>query len=81
MKNYHLDPDAPHELTPAGLEALDAAPIDYSDIPPLEGDSGDYTIDRDKWQKNLTLDDIMESIQRRQSAAQPVHQRRTEPRR
>lgn len=38
MKNYKLDPNALHELTLAELQALDAAPIDYSDIPPLGGD-------------------------------------------
>jgi hypothetical protein len=24
--------------------------------------SGDYTVDRDKWQKDLTLDQVLESI-------------------
>lgn len=38
MKHYRLDPHAPHELTAAELKALDAAPIDHSDIPPLEDD-------------------------------------------
>lgn len=38
MKHYRLDPDAPHELTAAELKALDAAPVDYSDIPPLGDD-------------------------------------------
>jgi uncharacterized protein (DUF4415 family) len=35
MKRYRLDPKKPRKLTPAEARRLDAAPIDYSDIPPL----------------------------------------------
>jgi uncharacterized protein (DUF4415 family) len=35
MKRYRLDPKKPRQLTPAEARRLDAAPIDYSDIPPL----------------------------------------------
>jgi uncharacterized protein (DUF4415 family) len=35
MKRYRLDPKKPRRLTPAEARRLDAAPIDYSDIPPL----------------------------------------------
>jgi len=28
-------------------------------------ETGDYTRDRDKWQKDLTLDEILESIRKR----------------
>jgi uncharacterized protein (DUF4415 family) len=35
MKRYQLDPKKPRQLTPAEARRLDAAPIDYSDIPPL----------------------------------------------
>ena len=38
MQRYRPYPQAPHELTAAELKALDAAPIDYSDIPPLGDD-------------------------------------------
>jgi uncharacterized protein (DUF4415 family) len=35
MKRYRLDPNKPRQLTPSEARRLDAAPIDYSDIPPL----------------------------------------------
>lgn len=35
MKRYRLNPKKPRRLTPAEARRLDAAPIDYSDIPPL----------------------------------------------
>ena len=35
MKRYRLDPKKPRQLTPAEARRLGAAPIDYSDIPPL----------------------------------------------
>jgi len=35
MKRYRLDPKKPRRLTTAEARRLDAAPIDYSDIPPL----------------------------------------------
>jgi uncharacterized protein (DUF4415 family) len=35
MKRYRLDPQKPRKLTPAEARRLAAAPIDYSDIPPL----------------------------------------------
>ncbi len=35
MKRSRLDPKKPRRLTPAEARRLDAAPIDYSDIPPL----------------------------------------------
>ena len=35
MKRYRLDPAKPRQLTPAEARRLVAAPIDYSDIPPL----------------------------------------------
>jgi uncharacterized protein (DUF4415 family) len=35
MKRYRLDPKMPRQLTPAEARRLDAAPIDYSDIPQL----------------------------------------------
>ena len=35
MKRYRLDPQNPRKLTPAEARRLDAAPIDYSDIPQL----------------------------------------------
>ncbi len=35
MKRYRLNPKRPRKLTPAQERRLDAAPIDYSDIPPL----------------------------------------------
>ena len=35
MKRYGLDPKKPRKLTPAEARRLDAARIDYSDIPPL----------------------------------------------
>jgi uncharacterized protein (DUF4415 family) len=35
MKRYQLDPKKPRQLTPAEARRLEAAPIDYSDIPPL----------------------------------------------
>lgn len=38
MQRYRPYPQAPHELTAAELKALDAAPIDYSDIPLLGDD-------------------------------------------
>lgn len=38
MKRYRLDPKKPRRLTPAEERRLDATPIDYSDIPPLNGE-------------------------------------------
>jgi uncharacterized protein (DUF4415 family) len=38
MKRYRLDPKKLRQLTPAEARRLDAAPIDYSDIPPLGED-------------------------------------------
>jgi len=35
MKRYRLRPEEPRQLTAAEARRLDAAPIDYSDIPPL----------------------------------------------
>jgi hypothetical protein len=35
MIRYRLDPENPRRLTPEEARRLDAAPIDYSDIPPL----------------------------------------------
>lgn len=35
MKRYRLDPKKPRQLTPAEARRLDAAQVDYSDIPPL----------------------------------------------
>jgi uncharacterized protein (DUF433 family) len=35
MKRYRLDPSNPWQLLPEEARQLDAAPIDYSDIPPL----------------------------------------------
>jgi uncharacterized protein (DUF4415 family) len=35
MKRYRLDPNKPRRLTAKEKERLEAAPIDYSDIPPL----------------------------------------------
>jgi hypothetical protein len=35
MKSYQLDPKEPRRLTKKEAERLEAAPIDYSDIPPL----------------------------------------------
>lgn len=35
MKQYRLDPKKPRKLTTSEARRLDAAPIDYSDIPPL----------------------------------------------
>lgn len=35
MRRYRLDPKKPRQLTPAEARRLEAAPIDYSDIPPL----------------------------------------------
>jgi hypothetical protein len=35
-KRYRLDPDNPRQLTPEEARQLDAAPIDYSHIPPLD---------------------------------------------
>jgi hypothetical protein len=35
-KRYRLDPDKPRQLTPEEAKRLDATPIDYSDIPPLD---------------------------------------------
>jgi uncharacterized protein (DUF4415 family) len=35
MKRYRLDPDKPRQLTSSEARRVDAAPIDYSDIPPL----------------------------------------------
>ncbi len=35
MQRYRLDPKKPLRLTPAQARRLDAAPIEYSDIPPL----------------------------------------------
>jgi uncharacterized protein (DUF4415 family) len=36
VKRYRLDPRKPRQLTPAEARRLDAAPIDYSDIPRLD---------------------------------------------
>ena len=36
MKRYRLDPEKPRRLTAKEQQRLDAAPIDYSDIPPLD---------------------------------------------
>jgi uncharacterized protein (DUF433 family) len=36
MKNYRLDPKNPRQLTPEEAQRLESAPIDYSDIPPLD---------------------------------------------
>ena len=36
MKRYRLDTKKPRQLTPAEARRLDAIPIDYSDIPPLD---------------------------------------------
>ena len=36
MKRYRLDPKKPRRLTPEEARRLDAMPIDYSDIPPLD---------------------------------------------
>jgi hypothetical protein len=36
MKRYRLDPADPRRLTPEEAQRLAAAPIDYSDIPPLD---------------------------------------------
>jgi uncharacterized protein (DUF4415 family) len=36
MQRYRLDPKKPRRLTAAELQRLDAMPIDYSDIPPLD---------------------------------------------
>jgi uncharacterized protein (DUF4415 family) len=36
MKRYRLDPDKPRKLTAAEALRLDAAPIDFSEIPPLD---------------------------------------------
>jgi uncharacterized protein (DUF4415 family) len=36
MKRYQLDPKRTRQLTPAETRRLEATPIDYSDIPPLE---------------------------------------------
>ncbi len=38
MKRYRLDPKKPRKLTQAEARRLDARPIDYSDIPPLDGE-------------------------------------------
>lgn len=35
MKRYRLDPKKPRELTTAEARRVEAATIDYSDIPPL----------------------------------------------
>ncbi len=35
MKRYRLDPQKHRQLTSAEARWLDAAPVDYSDIPPL----------------------------------------------
>jgi len=35
MKRYRLDQKKPPQLTTAEARRMDAAPIDYSDIPPL----------------------------------------------
>ncbi len=35
MKRYRQNPKKPRRLTPAEARRFDAAPIDYSDIPPL----------------------------------------------
>jgi uncharacterized protein (DUF4415 family) len=38
MKRYSLDPKKPRQLTEAEARRLDAARIDYSDIPPLDAE-------------------------------------------
>ena len=38
MKRYRLDPKKPRKLTAAEAKRLDAAPLDYSDIPALGED-------------------------------------------
>jgi uncharacterized protein (DUF4415 family) len=38
MKRYRPDPKKPRQLTSEEARRLDAAPIDYSDIPPLGDD-------------------------------------------
>ena len=35
MKRYRLDPKKPRQLSPAETHRLEAAPIEYSDTPPL----------------------------------------------
>jgi|CXWL01.1.fsa_nt_gi uncharacterized protein (DUF4415 family) len=35
MKRYRQNPKKPRRLTPAEERRVDAAPLDYSDIPPL----------------------------------------------
>ncbi|MBX3307665.1 MAG: BrnA antitoxin family protein [Nitrospira sp.] len=35
MTRYRQDPKHPRRLTPTEARRLDAAPLDYSDIPPL----------------------------------------------
>jgi len=35
MKRYRLDPKKPRNLTPAEARRLNAAPLNYSDIPPV----------------------------------------------
>ena len=47
MKRYRLDPKKPRQLSPAETHRLEAAPIEYFDIPPL-GD-GFFTKARAAW--------------------------------
>jgi uncharacterized protein (DUF4415 family) len=47
MKRYRQDPKKPRQLTAAEARRLDAAPIDYSDIPPLSDDF--FTKAREAW--------------------------------
>ena len=47
MKRYQLDPKNLRQLTPEEEQRLDAASIDYSDIPPL--DSSSFTKPTVQW--------------------------------
>jgi hypothetical protein len=38
IKRYRLDPNNPRQLTPEEARQLHVAPIDFSDIPPLDGE-------------------------------------------
>jgi hypothetical protein len=37
---------------------------------------GDYTTDRDQWQKNLTIDQVLESISKNRSGGRPIRRSR-----
>jgi hypothetical protein len=65
MIRYRLDPDNPRRLTPEEARRLDAAPIDYSDIPPLFQDDA-MTDDR-------PVDQLPESIKAELRAANAKH--------